>query len=121
VRSLRTTVAREAKEETGVDVIVTDLVSVKSDRRMITYANGDQAQYMDHLFLCEVAPGGNGETGPSAMTKACASGGSRSTICPNRSATAHAKRIAYVQRFSGTVRRKSARAQFAFDGVIEHL
>ena len=51
------TVAREAKEETGVDVIVTDLVSVKSDRRMITYANGDQAQYMDHLFLCEVAPG----------------------------------------------------------------
>ena len=30
------TVAREAKEETGVDVIVTDLVSVKSDRRMIT-------------------------------------------------------------------------------------
>ena len=30
------TVAREVKEETGVDVIVTDLVSVKSSRKMLT-------------------------------------------------------------------------------------
>ena len=36
------TVAREAKEETGVDVIVTDLVSVKSDRRMMRSRAGRQ-------------------------------------------------------------------------------
>ena len=46
------TVAREVKEETGVDVIVTDLVSVKSSRRVLTYANGDNTMYMDHLFVC---------------------------------------------------------------------
>ena len=55
------TVAREAKEETGVDVIVTDLVNVKSDHEIKTYRNGDQTWYMDHLFLCEVAPNGNSE------------------------------------------------------------
>ena len=47
------TVVREAKEETGVDVIVTDLVSVKSDHEIKTYRNGDQTWYMDHLFLCD--------------------------------------------------------------------
>ena len=45
------TVVREAKEETGVDVIVTDLVSVKSDHEIKTYLNGDQTWYLDHLFL----------------------------------------------------------------------
>lgn len=55
------TVIREAKEETGVDVLVTDLVCVKSSQHMITYANGDQTQYMDHLFLCEVDPCGNAQ------------------------------------------------------------
>ena len=55
------TVAREAKEETGVDVIVTDLVNVKSDHEIKTYRNGDQTWYMDHLFLCEVDPQGNAD------------------------------------------------------------
>ena len=40
------------KEETGVDVVVTDLVSVKSSRKVLTYANGDNTMYMDHLFIC---------------------------------------------------------------------
>ena len=53
------TVAREVKEETGVDVIVTNLVSVISDSRVVTYMNGDNTQYMDHSFLCELKPGGN--------------------------------------------------------------
>ena len=55
------TVAREVKEETGVDVIVTDLVSVKSSRRILTYANGDNTMYMDHLFICRPDPAGNTE------------------------------------------------------------
>lgn len=53
-----TTVVREVKEETGVDCEPVALVSVKSSDRVITYANGDNAMYMDHLFLCRVAPDG---------------------------------------------------------------
>ncbi len=53
--------AREVKEETGVDVIVTDLVSVKSSRKVLTYANGDNTMYMDHLFVCKPDPNGNAE------------------------------------------------------------
>ena len=55
------TVVREIKEETGVDAIVTDLVAVISDTRVLTYANGDNAQYMDHSFLCALKPGGNAD------------------------------------------------------------
>lgn len=55
------TVMREAKEETGLDVIVTDLVSVTSDAQQVVYANGDVTQYMDHSFLCALRPGGNHE------------------------------------------------------------
>ncbi|RSX50641.1 NUDIX hydrolase [Bifidobacterium callimiconis] len=53
------TVVREVKEETGVDCVPTDLVSVKSSTRMLTYGNGDQAMYMDHLFVCRLTEGGN--------------------------------------------------------------
>jgi ADP-ribose pyrophosphatase YjhB (NUDIX family) len=53
------TVVREIKEETGVDAIVTDLVAVTSDPNPMRYANGDEAQYMDHSFLCALQPGGN--------------------------------------------------------------
>lgn len=55
------TVVREIKEETGVDAVVSDLVAVTSSDHVLTYANGDQAQYMDHAFLCELKPGGNAE------------------------------------------------------------
>ncbi|PWG59866.1 NUDIX hydrolase [Bifidobacterium catulorum] len=55
------TVVREVKEETGVDCVPTELVSVKSSTRLITYANGDQAMYMDHLFLCTTKNGGEVE------------------------------------------------------------
>lgn len=53
------TVAREVREETGVDVIPTDLVSVKASTRMVTYANGDQTQYLDLTYLCRLDPSGN--------------------------------------------------------------
>ena len=55
------TVVREVKEETGVDVRVTALAAVISSPDVITYANGDQAQYMDHSFLCEVREDGSAE------------------------------------------------------------
>ncbi len=46
------TVAREIKEETGIDAVVTDLVAVTSSNKVLTYANGDNTMYMDHLFIC---------------------------------------------------------------------
>ena len=51
------TAIREVKEETGLDVEVTALVAVTSSSRMLTYANGDKAQYMDHMFEARLAPG----------------------------------------------------------------
>ncbi|MDF7641185.1 NUDIX domain-containing protein [Bifidobacterium sp. ESL0784] len=55
------TVVREIKEETGIDAEVTDLVAVISSSEIITYANGDRTQYMDHSFLCRLVPGGNAD------------------------------------------------------------
>ena len=86
------TVAREVKEETGVDVIVTDLVSVKSSRKILTYANGDNTMYMDHLFS------------PDAL--------------PEPLAATTVERMGYVHDY---LRRKAdgdAHAQFAFRGAI---
>lgn len=57
------TVIREVKEETGVDVTVDAFVSLTSLPHLLTYANGDQAQYMDHCFACSLRPGGNADPG----------------------------------------------------------
>lgn len=57
------TVIREVKEETGVDATVDALVSVNSLPRMLVYANGDHAQYMDHCFVCSLREGGNAVPG----------------------------------------------------------
>lgn len=46
------TVVREALEEVGLQVDPVSLVRVKADDRVITYANGDQTQYLDLLFYC---------------------------------------------------------------------
>ncbi|SDL23926.1 ADP-ribose pyrophosphatase YjhB, NUDIX family [Nocardioides sp. YR527] len=46
-----TAAAREAKEETGVDISVDRLASVGATTPM-AYPNGDQAVYMDHTFSC---------------------------------------------------------------------
>ena len=77
------TVAREVKEETGVDVVVTDLVSVKSSRKVLTYANGDNTMYMDHLFICRPDPNGNTEpfVGDEESLNVA---GSPLMLCPNR-------------------------------------
>ena len=53
------TCVREALEETGVDIEPVCLVSVKSSPYMVTYANGDQCQYMDLLFFCRPREDGN--------------------------------------------------------------
>ncbi|ASW23644.1 NUDIX hydrolase [Bifidobacterium pseudolongum] len=114
------TVAREAKEETGVDVIVTDLVNVKSDHEIKTYRNGDQTWYMDHLFLCEVAPNGNSEPAVGDDESTSVDWFSLDAL-PEPLAASSRERIGYVQQYLKHRAQGDARAQFAFDGVIEHL
>ena len=114
------TVVREAKEETGVDVIVTDFVSVKSDHEIKTNLNGDQTWYLDHLFLCEVAPDGNSE--PVVADDECTSAGWLSLdALPDALAASSRERIGYVQQFLKHRAEGSAHAQFAFRNGIEHL
>ena len=45
------TVAREVAEETGVDVVPTDLVHVQAQHYETVYANGDRTQYLDLMFV----------------------------------------------------------------------
>lgn len=54
------TAVREVAEEAGVAVRPIALVEMSADDYTITYANGDQTQYLNVLFLCEVAPGDGG-------------------------------------------------------------
>ncbi len=45
-------VVREVLEETGVTVAVEGLAAVDADRLVITYPNGDRAQYLTLTFAC---------------------------------------------------------------------
>ena len=47
--------AREVMEETGIAVEVESLVRVRSQQELTVYANGDQVQYLDLMFLCRPA------------------------------------------------------------------
>jgi ADP-ribose pyrophosphatase YjhB (NUDIX family) len=47
---------REAKEETGVEIVIERLSWVHVTP-VIRYPNGDQAQYLDHTFLCRYVAG----------------------------------------------------------------
>lgn len=49
------TLVREALEETGVRIVVRELVSVHADSREIVYGNGDRVQYLEMLFTCQLA------------------------------------------------------------------
>ena len=51
-----TTAVREASEETGVTCVVESLVWV-GVTPVITHANGDLAQYLDHTFRCRYVAG----------------------------------------------------------------
>lgn len=42
---------REAREEAAVDIRVDRVASIGVSR-MVTYPNGDRAQYLDHTFAC---------------------------------------------------------------------
>jgi ADP-ribose pyrophosphatase YjhB (NUDIX family) len=109
------TVAREIKEETGVDAIVTDLVSVKSSTQVVTYANGDRTMYMDHLFLCGPDPQGNSEPfvgdEESLQVDWFAPG-----ELPQPLAASTVERMAYVEEYRRRLRQGNPRALFTFNG-----
>ncbi|GLY14498.1 NUDIX domain-containing protein [Kineosporia rhizophila] len=48
--------AREVLEETGVEVEVTDLISI-STTEPIVYPNGDRTVFVDHFFACRPTGG----------------------------------------------------------------
>jgi ADP-ribose pyrophosphatase YjhB (NUDIX family) len=48
--------AREALEETGVEIRVERLAAVGTTDR-VTYSNGDQTVYLDHVFACSYQAG----------------------------------------------------------------
>ncbi|MGK2932605.1 MAG: NUDIX hydrolase [Solirubrobacterales bacterium] len=50
------TAVREAREEAGVVIEVERLASIAATPT-ITYANGDQARYIDHTFRCRYVSG----------------------------------------------------------------
>ena len=111
------TVAREVKEETGVDVVVTDLVSVKSSRKVLTYANGDNTMYMDHLFICRPDP--NGNTEPFVGDEESLSVGWFSPdALPEPLAATTVERMAYVREYLKAKANGDSHAQFAFNGTI---
>lgn len=116
-RSLPTPWPREVKEETGVDVIVTDLVSVKSSRKILTYANGDNTMYMDHLFLCRPDPNGNTEpfVGDDESLEV---GWFSPDALPEPLAATTVERMGYVHDYLRHKADGDAHAQFAFRGAI---
>ena len=111
------TVGREVKEETGVDVVVTDLVSVKSSRKVLTYANGDNTMYMDHLFICRPNP--NGNTEPFVGDEESLNVGWFSPdALPEPLAATTVERMAYVREYLKAKANGDSHAQFAFNGTI---
>ena len=52
---------REVKEETGVDCVVAELVSVMTQAEEHVYENGDRCQFVDVMFACRLDPAGNAE------------------------------------------------------------
>ena len=105
------------KEETGVDVVVTDLVSVKSSRKVLTYANGDNTMYMDHLFICRPDP--NGNTEPFVGDEESLSVGWFSPdALPEPLAATTVERMAYVREYLKAKANGDSHAQFAFNGTI---
>ncbi|KFI58233.1 NUDIX hydrolase [Bifidobacterium choerinum] len=113
------TVARETKEETGIDVIVTDLVAVKADDRVITYANGDRTQYLDHLFVAEIDPDGRSEP-HVADDESLSVGWFDPDELPEPMTASSRERIAAARDFLRRRDDGDARAQFTFRGTAIH-
>ena len=111
------TVVREVKEETGMDVEVTDLVSVISSDRIITYANGDRTQYMDHAFLCRPREGGNVKPFVGDE-ESLAVGWFDPEHLPEPLAASTVERLSVLRTYLDAKRRGDAHARFVTQGTL---
>ncbi len=111
------TLVREIKEETGVDAIVTDLVAVVSSSKVITYANGDQTQYMDHSFLCTLTGSGNA-TPFVGDEESLDVGWFKPDRLPAPLADSTVERMKLFHRFIAAKTRGDAHAFFVSDGTL---
>lgn len=107
------TVIREAREEAGVDVVPTALVSVKADDRMVAYANGDQVQYLDLLFICRLAEGGVSEARVND-DESLAVGWFSPDDLPEPIQPSTVERLARIRRYRERVAAGDAGAYFTF-------
>ena len=109
------TVVREVREETGVDVIPTDLVSVTSSQKVLTYPNGDHAQFMDHTFACVPDPNGNAD--PFVGDEESLSvGWFAPDNLPQPLTASTVERLARVRQFQHNKASGDRHALFRFDG-----
>ncbi|MEE1296484.1 MAG: NUDIX domain-containing protein [Bifidobacterium sp.] len=112
------TLVREAKEETGLDVVVTDLVAVQSDQTTMTYPNGDETWYMDHLFLAEPAEGADLEP-HVADEESTSVGWFALDDLPEPMTESSRARIAAVRDYLAHREAGNAHAQFTENGVTK--
>ena len=106
------TCVRETLEETGVDIEPVCLVCVKSSPYMVTYANGDQCQYMDLLFLC--CPREDGNAQPRvADDQSLEVGWFAPDALPQPLATSTRSRLELVQRFKQNAAQGNSACLFA--------
>ena len=91
--------------------------AVKSSRKILTYANGDNTMYMDHLFLCRPDPNGNTEpfVGDDESLEV---GWFSPDALPEPLAATTVERMGYVHDYLRHKADGDAHAQFAFRGVI---
>ena len=108
---------REVKEETGVDVVPTDLVAVTSATTVTTYANGDRTQYMDHSFVCELVPGGCA-TPKVGDDESLEVGWFDRAQLPEPLASSTRERLSLFDRYFANVRRGDAHALFIARHVL---
>ena len=109
------TAAREVREETGVDVVVTDLAAVTSSQEIITYANGDQTMYMNHLFICRPDQSGNADPFVGDE-ESLAVGWFSPDHLPSPLAQSTIERSARVRSYQERLRCGDAHALFVFSG-----
>lgn len=87
---------------------------------MVTYANGDQTQYLDLTYLCRLDPSGNTEpfVGDDENLGV---GFFPLDQLPAPLAQSTVERMAYVREYLLNRAHGDAHAQFTFRGEIEHL
>lgn len=110
------TLVREAREETGLVIEVTDLVAVTSDHEIMTYPNGDRTWYMDHLFLAQLGDGADDEP-RVADDESTSVGWFAPGDLPEPMTDSSRRRIAAVRDYLRHRAAGNAHAQFTVGGI----